>query len=365
MAYKSITATDLVTAVEQMRYMPKMMEHISGIAENPMYDNVFSKDRKIEKTARYFDINSTRTIEIVTYGTVAGKWVPIGSRVIEAGRFEPKEIKLVKTYSATDLDEMGRVMMKSSAELFTEDFNDFILTREEMIKNQCNQLFASGSITYPVRTEDGNIVTADTINYTTYFGTISALTTGDSRVVDWSSASTTQDEIWNSIISLIKYGRTQTDLKHFMNVRDVVIFAEDTAFNYLAGIAPMDYTEKYITRDGFDYVIGRGASTIRIINSNLPYYTWTYDSTTDHKWEKTSANALSTKQILILDNSKGNFKLRDMKYLTTKNATKDVPQPYFIKTKEADDESSVSIMFGTKPLVIGNTKAYFKVTIAA
>lgn len=363
MAYKSITPTDLVTAVEQMRYMPEMMEHISGITDNPVYDNVFTKDRKIEKTAKYFDQESTKTIEVVTYATVEGKFVPVGTLTVKAGQFEPKAIKLIKTYTATKLDELSRVMLKSTAEIFREDFSEFILTREEMIKNQCNQLFDSGTITYPMRSEDGNIISADEINYTTYYGSITALTTSDTQVADWSSASTTQDEIWYSIKQIVKYGQTQTDRKHFNNMKDIIIFAGDTAFGYLSSIAPQDYNMKYITDDGFDYLIGSGANKVRIVNSMLPYYTWTYDSTTDKKWEKTSNNALATDQILVVDNKKGNFKIRDMKYLTTKNSGKIVAQPYMIETKDLDYNEGVNIAFGTKPLVIGNTSCYIKVTI--
>ena len=81
--YKSITPQDMITAVEQLRYMPKMTEHISGITTNEVYSEVFSKDRKVMPTSKYFDRSSTKTIKVVTYSTDEGQFIPVVSKVIK------------------------------------------------------------------------------------------------------------------------------------------------------------------------------------------------------------------------------------------------------------------------------------------
>jgi len=366
MAYRAIEPADLMRAVLDLRYMPKMLEYITGVEPSPIYDEVFSKDRKMEKTTRYFDQSSTKTISVVTYRGVEGTFEPINSKVITAASFEPKAIKVMKSYTPTFLDELGRVQMKTATEVFREDYVDFMLTRDANIKNQCAQFFAGtgGTINFPERNADGTIVTGDSINYQTYFGTITALTVADtSYVVNWGTSTTTQDDVWNSVKQLIKYGRVQSSYKHFKKVSDIIIFAQDAAFAYLHTMSPNEYMEKVLTQDGFDYKIGNGTNTVRIINTNMPYQTWTYDATTDKKWELTSADALASGEIVVLDNAKGNFKIRDLKYLTTSNAGKDIPFPYSITTEKLPHETGIELAFGCYPLVIGNPLAMFKAKV--
>jgi len=361
--YKSITPQDMVSAVEQYKYMPQMTENIAGITTNEVYSNVFVKDRKVMPTAKYFDRSSTKTITVVTYSTDEGQAIPIGTKTIKAGEFEPQAIKMIKSYTPTILNELAEVEHKTKAQIVKEDIGDFIKTRDENVKNQCHEVFASGTITYPMRNIDGKIVTADQIDYTDYFGSIVTLTTSSTEcnVVQWNSASTTQDEIWRSIISIIKYLRSQTNNKYFMNMKDIVIFAEDTAYNALASVAPQDFNSKLLHEDGMDYLIG-GKNGIRIISTNMPYKGWVFSA---NKWSLSSTNALTTGQIVILDKKMGNFKLRDMKYLSIKTAGEAVAVPYEITTKILDYNSGMAVHFATKPLVIANTEAFAKITVTA
>jgi hypothetical protein len=371
MPYTSVDIETLKKNVDAARYMPKMIESIVGIPDSYAADNIFGQDRVLTNALSWFDNEHIETISLVKFSTQLGKYEPVGSGTIKAAEYEPKPLKLIKTYDAETLHKLSVIMAKSPTQITAGCLKTFMLHEKKLFINQAHQFFADGVITYPLLDAQGIVVNdGDSINYKTYYlsgnsATIYSYTKSDTTLVTtWDGSGNTAQMIYASLLKLIKQGQTNTNKKHFMNMSDIVVVASDTAFAKLAPliVSTLPANQNWIRMDGFDYILGFGSSAIRVVNDNMTYYTWT-KSAGAGDWSATSAVAIAADTIRIIDNKKGNFKTINLKFLDQENVKGSGSAPYTIVTDVPAPGEILNVYYRSKTLLWGDPSAFMIVDV--
>lgn len=373
MAYTAVDIETFQKTVEKSKYMPAMLETVTGIPESFAADEIFGRTKILTNATSWFDREKIRTISLVKFSTELGKYEPIGSGSVNAAEFEPQVLKLSRSWTARELKKRMTIEDATHGQLITEMVTDFFDHKKNMYINQANQFFANGIITYPLYDDRGIVVNSgDSIDYKTYYlsgnsSTIYNYSPSDTTLVTaWDASGATGMAIWDSLKKLVKQGQTNTSKKHFMNPREIIILASDTAFAKLPALVsttlPREQSAVRNDIDSYDYLIGFGAMTFRVRNDNLPYYTWT-KSAGSGTWSATVASAITAGNILIIDNSIGNFKTIDLKFLDQDNVKSDRATPYTMISVINDTREYLNVYFRSKTLLWGDPSAFMIVDV--
>ncbi len=371
MPYTSVDIETFKKNVDAAKYMPKMIESITGIPDSYAADNIFGQDRVLTNALSWYDSEHIETISLVKFSTQLGKYEPVGTGTVKAAEYEPKPLKLIKSYDAETLHKLSVIMSKSPTQITAGCLKTFLLHEKNLFINQAHQFFSDGIITYPLYDEQGIVVNdGDSINYKTYYlsGNSAAIysydKTNTTLVETWNGSGHTAQMIYASLLKLIKQGQTNTNKKHFMNIGNIVVVASDTAFAALAPliVSTLPANQNWIRMDGFDYLIGFGNNTIRIVNDNMTYYTWV-KAAGAVTWTASSAVAVAADTIRIIDNTKGNFKTINLKFLDQDNVKSSGTSPYTIVTDVPAPGEILNVYYRSKTLLWGDPSAFMKVDV--
>ena len=365
----SIDISTYLTYLKAFSLNPETYSTVSGMPTTEVYDNVFAKNYKVSSAEEMLRSFFTKTIPVVSYRAKGGKWQPVGKDSVNIEKIQVPDIKLTTTI---DADEIKNFMLlwgslKDSAlsslqGVYNDKINTFNLIKRKMVLSQCSEFMGTGIVTFQIKNDDG-LIYEYAVNYTTMDGAIASSTYSGGAIHDWSSSSTTAVNILDDIEFMRETGFTNSGGSLFKKGSPLLLFAGTTAYSYAVGKFRTTDTLPVMRRIGTSYSL-LGDVEVPIIKSS---FTKEYlaPSTTTSIQASTSAAKLGAKEIMLVDNSAGNFGVTDLKFVNLANVDRSITTPFTVTFEQMKHEQGVEIAYATKPIVHGRTKALYKGTICA
>ena len=350
---------------------PMVYSEVANMPTTDEYDLVFAQNYRVINSETLKRAFFTKTIPLVTYRAKGGKPEPIGKDALDMEEITPLDLKLETIIEA---NEIKNFMLQHSLRdrslsrlegVYKDKVDTFQFTKRKMIVNQCNELLGTGKITMQYKDQDGLIHDAYQIDYTAIDGAInSALTYADSSLHTWSSASTTASEILHDIEAMRQLGYDNSSGTLFKKGNDFVLFVGTTAMNYIIASYDPQANDFVLTRRGVNYYLNLHGKEVPIVKSTMKREYHQVNLTTG-KYAETSESKLAANEIMLVDNTRGNFGVADLKYLNLSNVNTGIAVPFEVKFATDKYDEQVEMMFVSRPIAHGRTKAIIKGTVAA
>lgn len=357
-----ININEMLSAMKTLSLDPRIINQITGYKTSKIFDRIFARDIKAVNATEFLNQINTKEIELVTWTTEGGKFIPVGRDSFNAEKVSPYDLKLMTTYTPKDLYERLILRNQKYAAVYREMVETFLKHKKKVVINQCHEFFDAGSISYQVKDNDNHIVTKKTIDYTSLSGAIQTYSCDDlgSLLHDWSDPATTDENVLNDIVYLIDQMFDYTEGVYFNEGSNIEIWMGETAHaNFVARKNPLN---DVINRRGFVYSIGD--MELPVIKETATWYNHEFNKVTG-KYAVVANRSLAAKQIMIVNVVDGAYMIRDMKYMTVKNYDKDNATAFVLTGKELDHEAGVEFAFCSSPLVFGDTRAVVKATVVS
>jgi len=348
---------------------PATYSAITNMPTTEVYDNIFAKNYNVSSAEELLRSFFTETTPLVTYRAKGGNWQPIGKDSVNIEKVQVPDIKLSDTINADEIKDFMLLWgtlkdnaLGSLAGVYNNIINKFNLIKRKMVLSQCSEFVGTGIVTFQVKGDDG-IIYEYAVDYTAIDGVIASKTYADSGIHDWSSANTTGVNLLDDIEAMRDAGFVASSGSLFKKDADLLVFAGTTAYSNALSKYSITATLPVMRRQGMSYYL-LGDKEIPIIKSSFTKEYFAPNTTTGLNTESSVAK-LGAKEIMLVDNTLGNFGVTDLKFVNMSNVDRAISTPFEVTFEPMKHSAGVEIAYATKPVVHGRTKALYKGTTSA
>lgn len=352
---------------------PLTYKEISGMPTDDAHENVFKQNYVLSNDVNMLRSFLTKTISVVTYRTKGGKYQPVGQESINFETLEPIDLKMTCSLIADEIEKYIQLMssnivdqrnygVSGLAAVYRGKLEDMLLTKQRMLISQENELLATGKITFPFKEIDGLVKTYQ-VDFTTIDGAIASKAYTDSGYVNFGT-STKEAEIVKTIEKLRMLGWTNSNGTLFQKTSPLVIFAGTNCYADIIDKYSTTSIKPFIfTDDNVNFYLKMNGQRVPIIETLL-YREYIGNAKATTIGTLTQTAQLGVEEMLLVDNSRGNFGFADLRYVNMNNLNgSSAARAYNIEFEPLKPASEgVEMFFSSRTMAFGRTKAIIKYT---
>lgn len=352
---------------------PLTYKDVAGMPTEEAHEYIFSQNYVLTNDVNMLRSFLTKTISIVTYRTKGGKYQPVGQESINFETLDPIDLKLTCSFIADEIEKYIQLMtsnivdqrtygVSGLAAVYRNKLEEMLMTKQKMLISQENELLATGKITFPFKEIDGLVKTYQ-IDFTGIDGAIAAKLYSDPGYVNFGTA-TKESEIAKVIEKLRVLGNTNSNGVLFKKTSPLVIFAGTNSYADIIDKYSTTSIKPFIfTDDNVNYYLKLNNQRIPVIESLLyREYFANAGATTLATYTQTAQ--LGVEEMLLVDNTKGNFGFADLRFVTMNNLNgSSAARAYNVEFENMRPASDgVDMYFSSRTMAFGRTKAIIKYT---
>jgi hypothetical protein len=354
---------------------PLTYKDVSGMPTEEAHEYIFSQNYVLTNDVNMLRSFLTKTISIVTYRTKGGKYQPVGQESINFETLDPIDLKLTCSFIADEIEKYIQLMSSNIVEqrnygvsglagVYRSKLEDMLMTKQKMLISQENELLATGRISFPFKEIDG-LIKSYQIDFTGIDGAIASKAYTDSGYINFGTA-TKQSEIAKVIEKLRLLGFTNSNGALFKKTAPLVIFAGTNCYTDIVGkYSDTALPEKSVlfTDDNVNFYLKLNGQRIPIIESVL-YREYFANAAATTLATYTQTAQLGVEEMLLVDNTKGNFGFADLRFVNMNNLNgSSAARAYNVEFEAMRPASEgVDMFFSSRTMAFGRTKAIIKYT---
>jgi len=291
----------------------------------------------------------TRTIGITPSAPESGTYEPIGTEENKLNFINPKFQKTIQVIQSSEMNDYLQMYAEGNMQSMLEEKAQIAMTAFDEYVNNQKKMAMTGTITEYYRDIVNNTMASSTINYGSLIAAVD--TADDSATFDISAAGMTKEKYYNYLETKRKAKQISTGGARFTKPSDVDVFHSSDIFSLVLGLLADQKTgnliEASINADGS---INFRGYRLHDLAGNYSY--WAKGA--GDKWATTTADAVATKYIQMVDTVNGKHMQRNLRVDSTEGTGKSA---YFMKLEPNADSSAWNLYFRAKPCIVFDTTA--------